>query len=63
MGEHDPILLQIPVYVYHGFKWNSESESIVINCPTEVYSYKEPDEYRISPYGGEIPYDWARKDG
>ena len=55
MGEHDPILLRIPAYVYHGFKCNSESESIVINCPTEVYSYKEPDEYRISPYGGENP--------
>ncbi len=52
MGEHDPILLRIPAYVYHGFKWNSESESNVFNCPTEVYSYKEPDEYRISPYGG-----------
>jgi len=63
MGEHHPILLQIPAYVYHGFKCISESEAIVINCPTEVYSYKEPDEYRISPHGEEIPYDWARKDG
>ena len=63
MGEHNPILLQIPAYVYHGFKAISESEAIVVNCPTEVYSYQDPDEYRISPHGGEIPYDWARKDG
>ena len=63
MGEHHPILLQIPAYVYHGFKCIGESEAIVINCPTEVYSYQEPDEYRVTPHGGEIPYDWARKDG
>ena len=63
MGEHNPILLQIPANVYHGFKCISEEEALVINCPTEVYSYQEPDEYRIFPHGGEIPYDWSRKDG
>ncbi len=63
MGEQNPILLQIPAYVYHGFKCIGEREAIVINCPTEVYSYQEPDEYRLPPHGGEIPYDWARKDG
>jgi dTDP-4-dehydrorhamnose 3,5-epimerase len=63
MGEHNPILLQIPAYVYHGFKCISEDEALVINCPTEVYFREEPDEYRILPHGGEIPYDWLRKDG
>jgi dTDP-4-dehydrorhamnose 3,5-epimerase len=63
MGEYNPILLQIPAFVYHGFKCISEDDAIVINCPTEVYNYREPDEYRIDPHSGEIPYDWARKDG
>jgi dTDP-4-dehydrorhamnose 3,5-epimerase len=63
MGEHNPILLQIPAYVYHGFKCISESEAIVINCPTEMYDYEEPDEFRVEPHGGEIPYEWSRKDG
>ena len=63
MGEHNPILLQIPPLVFHGFKCISESEAIVINCPTEVYSHQDPDEYRVEPHGGEIPYDWSRKDG
>ncbi len=63
MGEHNPVLLQIPSYVYHGFKCISESEALVINCPTEVYSYQDPDEYRVDPHKGEIPYDWSRKDG
>ena len=63
MGPHNPILLQIPPLVYHGFKCISEHEAIVINTPTEVYRYKEPDEYRVDPHSGDIPYNWARKDG
>jgi dTDP-4-dehydrorhamnose 3,5-epimerase len=63
MGEHNPILLQIPPFVYHGFKCISENEALVINCPTEAYDYAQPDEYRLAPHSPEIPYDWARKDG
>ena len=63
IGEHNPLLLQIPPYVFHGFKCISEQEAMVINLPTEIYDYKEPDEYRLPAHGSEIPYDWARKDG
>lgn len=63
LGEHNTIMLQIPNYVYHGFKCISEEEAIVINCPTEVYNYKEPDEFRVHPHDNDIPYDWNRKDG
>ncbi len=63
MGEHNPILLQIPANVYHGFKCISEREAIVINCSTEPYNPNSPDEYRIPPDSKEIPYDWKRKDG
>jgi dTDP-4-dehydrorhamnose 3,5-epimerase len=63
MGEHNPILLQIPAYVYHGFKCVGESEGIIVNCVTEVYDYKDPDEFRVHPHVNDIPYDWARKDG
>jgi len=63
IGESNPLLLQIPPYVYHGFKCVSEQEAMVINLSTEVYDYQEPDEYRLPAHGSEIPYDWARKDG
>ena len=63
LGEHQPVLLQIPPLVYHGFKCISEYEAIIINCPSEVYVYANPDEYRVDPHGNDIPYDWARKDG
>jgi dTDP-4-dehydrorhamnose 3,5-epimerase len=62
-GEYNPILIHIPPYVYHGFKCISEEEAIVVNTPTEVYRYEEPDEYRVHPYENDIPYDWGRKDG
>ena len=63
MGDHQHILVQIPPMVYHGFKGISVDETIVINLPTEVYNYAEPDEFRIPAHTTDIPYDWTRKDG
>lgn len=63
IGEHNPVLVQIPPLVYHGFKCVSEYEAIVINTPTELYEYDDPDEFRVDPHDGDIPYDWHRKDG
>lgn len=63
MGLHNPILLVIPPLVAHGMKAIGTEPGMVINCPTEVYRYDEPDEHRIDPHSGEIPYDWSRKDG
>ena len=63
LGDYRTILLQIPPLVYHGFKCISDHEAMVINCPTEVYDYQEPDEYRVDAHNNDIPYDWARKDG
>ncbi|MEW6685559.1 MAG: dTDP-4-dehydrorhamnose 3,5-epimerase family protein [Candidatus Edwardsbacteria bacterium] len=63
IGEHNPLLVQVPKEVYHGWKCISEEEAVVINCPTEPYNYQHPDEERLEPHGEEIPYDWNRKDG
>jgi len=62
-GCHNPILIHIPPYVYHGFKCISSVEAIVVNTPTEKYNYTEPDEFRVHPHDNDIPYDWNRKDG
>jgi dTDP-4-dehydrorhamnose 3,5-epimerase len=62
IGDHNPTLVQIPTHVYHGFKGISETETIVINVPTEFYDHNDPDEYRLDPHTSEIPYDWSRKD-
>jgi len=63
MGVHNPVLVHIPAGIYHGWMCVSETESIVVNAPTELYDYKNPDEQRLDPHGGEIPYEWKRKDG
>lgn len=62
-GIHNPVLVHIPPFVYHGFKCISGDEAIVVNTPTEKYNYSEPDEFRLPAHGGDIPYSWERKDG
>jgi len=62
-GIHNPILVHIPPFVYHGFKCIGGAEAIVVNVPTEKYNYDEPDEYRVDPYNNDIPYDWSLKEG
>ena len=63
LGDYNPYLLHIPPFVFHGFKCISDQEALVINIPTEVYNYSDPDEFRIPPHDNDIPYDWNRKDG
>lgn len=62
IGDWNQKLIQIPPGVYHGFKCVSQTEAIVLNVPTEPYNYDEPDEFRVDPHSGAIPYDWERKD-
>jgi dTDP-4-dehydrorhamnose 3,5-epimerase len=63
IGEHNPLLVQIPPQIYHGWMCISEQEAIAINIPTEAYNREQPDEYRVHPHENDIPYQWARKDG
>lgn len=58
LGDHNPMLLQIPPGVYHGWKCISEQEGYVVNISTECYNYGEPDEFRLPFDTNEIPYDW-----
>jgi dTDP-4-dehydrorhamnose 3,5-epimerase len=51
----------IPKGVYHGWKCISESESVVVNCPDQLFDYKNPDEHRAAWDDPEIPYDWDIK--
>jgi dTDP-4-dehydrorhamnose 3,5-epimerase len=60
MSLDDPILVQIPPFVYHGFKCIGDTEAIVINTVSEPYNHQNPDEYRVDPFDNDIPYDWRR---
>jgi dTDP-4-dehydrorhamnose 3,5-epimerase len=63
LGSHNPLLVQIPKGIYHGWMCVSPEEAIVVNIPTESYDYEAPDEFRLDPHDNDIPYDWKRKDG
>ena len=63
MGQQNPMLLKIPPGVMHGFKGISQEMALIVNVPTELYNYEQPDEYRLPAHTDEIPYDWSRKDG
>ena len=58
IGEKNPLLVKVPQRVWHGFKAISEEYALIVNIPTELYNYKEPDEYRLPPNTDKIPYDW-----
>lgn len=62
IGVHNPLLVQIPAGVLHGFKGLTAPEAIVINVPTEPYHHARPDEYRIDPHDNDIPYEWHQAD-
>ena len=63
MGDRQRLLVSIPPGVYHGYKNIGTTDCLLLNIPTELYNYDEPDEYRADPHDGSIPYDWNRKDG
>src|SRR3989449_5610668 len=57
-GERNAMLIKIPPYVIHGFKAVGPEPVYLVNFPTELYNYKEPDEFRIPFDSKDIPYDW-----
>jgi dTDP-4-dehydrorhamnose 3,5-epimerase len=62
LGTQNPMLVQVPNLVYHGWKNIGQDVALVVNVPSEPYRYGDPDEYRVDPHGM-LPYDWTRKDG
>lgn len=63
LGVHNPVLVQVPPSLFHGWKCVSQEEAVVVNIPTNTYDPADPDEQRLDPATSDIPYDWKRKDG
>jgi dTDP-4-dehydrorhamnose 3,5-epimerase len=55
--------LSIPAGVYHGFTAVGPDPASIINIPTELYDYENPDEFRRPFDDPEIGYDWSVKNG
>ncbi|MEW6572223.1 MAG: dTDP-4-dehydrorhamnose 3,5-epimerase family protein [Bacillota bacterium] len=63
MGYLNPILLKIPPLVYHGFTAEGGQLTLIVNFPTELYNYEQPDEYRLPYNDPSIPFSWETKSG
>jgi dTDP-4-dehydrorhamnose 3,5-epimerase len=62
VSERNPGLLVIPTNLYHGWKNIGVTEAVIINMPTEMYNYDEPDALDM-PWDSDaakelIPYTW-----
>lgn len=62
IGTQNPLLVQVPKLVHHGWKCISAEPSLVVNVTDEPYNRDDPDEHRLAPHGT-LPYDWTRQDG
>jgi len=60
-GREAPMLIKVPPGVYHGFTAAGDEDAVILNVPTEVYNYDDPDEFRLDPFDNDIPFDWRAK--
>ena len=58
IGEHNQQIVRIPGECWHGFKVIGNEQAILINFPTNLYDYEDPDEERIPYDTDKIPFDW-----
>lgn len=58
IGEHNETLVRVPGDCWHGFKVIGEKPAYLINFPTNLYEYEDPDEERLPYDTDRIPLDW-----
>lgn len=58
IGEHNQQVIRIPGDCWHGFKAIGDEPAFLINMPTNLYDYEDPDEERLPCNTDEIPLDW-----
>lgn len=56
-------MIIIPKDVFHGFTAVGTEPAFIVNIPTELYDYENPDEHRRAFDDPEIGYDWGVKNG
>jgi len=61
VNESSPQLIRIPPLIYHGFTTLDDNEVWVINTPSELYNYSQPDEFLREWDDPEIGYFWRKK--
>jgi dTDP-4-dehydrorhamnose 3,5-epimerase len=59
LGSDHYALVQIPPFVWNGFKGMGDQMAIVANCSTHPHDPTKTQ--RLDPFDTRIPYDWAVK--
>jgi len=54
-----PKLIKIPEMVFHGFTSIGETDCRIVNVPTKMYNYADPDEERVAFDDKGVPYKWG----
>jgi dTDP-4-dehydrorhamnose 3,5-epimerase len=58
LGESNPLLVQIPPGVWHGFRANGVEPSLLLHLNTAPFDFANPDEDRLAADDSTIPYSW-----
>jgi dTDP-4-dehydrorhamnose 3,5-epimerase len=59
LGEHSQRVVRIPGACWHGFEALGDEPALLLNFPTKLYDYGDPDEERLPHDTDEIPLDWG----
>jgi dTDP-4-dehydrorhamnose 3,5-epimerase len=58
IGEHNQQAIRISGDCWHGFKVIGNEQAMLVNFPTNLYDYDDPDEKRLPHDTDQIPLDW-----
>ena len=61
LSELEPMLLQVPPLVWHGYTALANDIAYLINIPTHHYNREEPDELRRDPADPAINFHWSAR--
>ena len=58
IGEGNMNAVRVPGDCWHGFKAVGDQRTVLVNFPTNLYDYEDPDEERLPYDTDQIPFDW-----
>jgi len=61
IGEHHQQAIRIPGACWHGFKPVGDNPAFLVNFPTNLYDYENPDEERLPYDTDRIPLNWTEE--
>jgi dTDP-4-dehydrorhamnose 3,5-epimerase-like enzyme len=61
-GDVNPCLVVESPGIWHGMQCRGGGDALVLNCPTDAYSYNDSDHHRLPYDTGEIHYVWKVSD-